>query len=65
MKHRRGVVNALRQVHGDDIARIMLKDGLSLAALIDACCARRRDAVKLITRALRSGDFSLAPQIFL
>ena len=30
------IVNVLRQVHGDDLARIMLNDGLSLAALIDA-----------------------------
>ena len=30
------IVTALRQVHGDDLARVMLSDGLSLAALIDA-----------------------------
>jgi hypothetical protein len=58
------IVNALRQVHGDDIARVMLNDGLSLAALIDAvlCSSlKNRDAVKLITRALRSGDFIVTP----
>ncbi|HYI31429.1 MAG TPA: hypothetical protein VD863_26620 [Bradyrhizobium sp.] len=31
-----GIISALRHVHGDDIARTMLNDGLSLAALIDA-----------------------------
>jgi hypothetical protein len=48
------IVNALRQVHGDDLARVMLNDGFSLDALIDALlCAplKNRDAVKLITRA--------------
>jgi hypothetical protein len=59
-----GIVNALRQVHGDDIARVMLNDGLSLAALIDALLRsplKNRDAVKLITRALGSGDFIVTP----
>ena len=31
-----GIVNALRQVHDDDLARVMLNDGFSLAILIDA-----------------------------
>jgi hypothetical protein len=30
------IVNALRHVHGDDLARVMLNDGFSLAILIDA-----------------------------
>ena len=58
------IVKALRQVHGDDIARVMLKDGLSLAALIDALlCSplKNREAVKLITRALCFGDFIVTP----
>jgi hypothetical protein len=58
------IVNALRQVHGDDIARVMMNDGSSLAALIDALlCSSltNRDAVKLITRALHSGDFIVTP----
>ena len=57
-------VNVLRQVHGDDLARVMLNDGLSLDALIDALfCStlKNRDAVKLITRALSSGDFIVTP----
>ena len=58
------IVNVLRQVHGDDLARVMLNDGLSLAALIDALLRaplRNSDAVKLITRALSSGDFIVTP----
>lgn len=49
-----GIVSALRQVHGDDIARVMLNDGLSLAALIDAVLRsplKNHDAIRLITRA--------------
>jgi hypothetical protein len=30
------IVDVLRQVHGDDLARFMLNDGFSLAILIDA-----------------------------
>ena len=58
------IVNVLRQVHGDDLARVMLNDGFSLAILIDALLRsplKNRDAVKLITRALASGDFIVTP----
>jgi hypothetical protein len=58
------IVNALRQVHDDDLARVMLNDGFSLAILIDALLRsplKNRDAVKLITRALSSGDFIVTP----
>ncbi len=58
------IVNALRQVHGDDLARVMLNDGLSLAALIDAVLSsplKNNDGVKLITRALYGGDFIVTP----
>jgi hypothetical protein len=58
------IVRALRHVHGDDTARAMLMNGTTLAALIDALlCAplTNRDAVKLITRALRSNDFIVTP----
>jgi hypothetical protein len=50
-----GIVNALRQVHGDDLARVMLNDGFSLAIFFDALLRsplKNRDAVKLITRRL-------------
>jgi hypothetical protein len=59
-----GIISALRQVHGDDIARTMLNDGLSLAALIDALLnssLKNHEAVKLINRALSSGDFIVTP----
>ena len=58
------IVNVLRQAHDDDLARVMLNDGLSLAALTDAllCSSlKNHDAVKLITRALGSGDFIVTP----
>jgi hypothetical protein len=58
------IVKALRLVHGDEIARVMLNDGLSLAALIDSLLLspmKNRDAVKLITRALSLGDFIVTP----
>ena len=60
------IVNALRQVHGDDRARLMLNDGLSLAPLIDALLRsplKNHQAVKLITRALGSGDFIVTPDL--
>jgi hypothetical protein len=58
------IVNTLRKVHGDDLARVMLNDGVSLAVLIDALWRsplENRDAVKVITRALGSGDFIVSP----
>lgn len=54
------IVGALRHVHGDDIARFMLTNGTTLAALIDALLhapLKNSEAAKLISRALRSGDF--------
>jgi alkyl sulfatase BDS1-like metallo-beta-lactamase superfamily hydrolase len=59
------IVNVLRQVHGDDLARVMLNDGVSLAVLIDTLLRsplKNPDAVKLISRALRSGDFMVTPE---
>jgi hypothetical protein len=61
-----GIVNALRHVHGDSLARYMLTEGMTLAALIDTMLRpplKNRDAAKLITRALRSGDFIITPEI--
>src|SRR6476620_4991526 len=60
------VVSVLRQVHGDDLARTMLNDGVSLAVLIDALLRssmKNRDAVRLITEALSSGDFIVEPDL--
>ena len=58
------IVGALRRVHGDDTARAMLTNGTTLAVLIDALLHSpigNRDAVKLMTRALRSSDFIITP----
>ena len=58
------IVSALRQAHGDNLARILLNDGLSLASLIGALLRaplKNPDAIKLITRALSSGDFIVTP----
>ena len=58
------IVDALRRVHGDDTARAMLTNGTTLAAMIEAILhspLANRDAVKLVTRALRSDDFIVTP----
>ena len=58
------IVSALRSVHGDDNARAMLTNGTTLAVLIDAILQSpitNRDAVKLMTRVLRSSDFIVTP----
>ena len=58
------IVSAFRQVHGDNIARAFLADGVSLAALMDTIFSlpiRNDTAVKMIARALESGDFVLSP----
>ena len=47
-----------------DRARVRLNDGVSVAVLIDALlCSplKNRDLVKLISRALRFGDFIVTP----
>jgi len=58
------IIDALRQEHGDDLAHIMLNDGVSLAVLIDALLRsqlKNRDAVRVVMRALGSGDFLVTP----
>ena len=58
------VVAALRLVYGDDDARTMLVEGMTLAALIDAMFAGpipHRDAVRNITNAIY--DFSITPDL--
>jgi hypothetical protein len=60
------IIHALRRVHGDPVARYMTTKGMSLAALIDTLLRpplKNGDAVKLITKALRSGDFIATPEI--
>jgi hypothetical protein len=56
------IVTALRLTHGDEAARSMLVNGMSLAALIEAMFASpigRRDAVHNISSAL--DDFAITP----
>ena len=58
------IVGALRQVHGDDTARLMLQDGMTLEALIDALLRTQlsdRDSARLMRAALESGDFVITP----
>jgi hypothetical protein len=58
------IVDALRHVHGDEAARLMLQDGMTLEALIDALLRaqpRNRDATRLMNAALQSGDFVITP----
>lgn len=60
------IVSTLRRVHGDNIARTLLADGMSLAVLIDAAFSlpiSNSDAVRMIARALDSGDFRFTPDI--
>ncbi|WP_063676551.1 hypothetical protein [Bradyrhizobium neotropicale] len=58
------IVDALRQAHGDAAARLMLQDGMTLEALIDALVRlplSNRDSIRLMIAALESGDFDVAP----
>jgi hypothetical protein len=60
------IINTLRHVHGDAIARYMVTKGMTLAFLIDTLLRsplKNSDAVKLLTGALRSGDFIITPEI--
>lgn len=60
------IVRALRHVHGDDSARYMLTNGTTLAALLDGLLhapLKNTDVLKLISRALRSGDFVVTPEL--
>ncbi|WP_433995296.1 hypothetical protein [Bradyrhizobium manausense] len=58
------IVSALRHVHGDDIARMMLVEGMTLANLIDAMFSApmtHREAVRAITDGL--DDFVITPDL--
>ena len=49
------IVHALRHAHGDAAARLMLEDGMTLEALIDALLRAplsNRDAARLMTARL-------------
>lgn len=58
------IVAALRHVYGDEIARLMLIEGMSLADLIDAMFSApvpHREAVRAITEGL--DDFFISPDL--
>ncbi|AWM04838.1 hypothetical protein [Bradyrhizobium amphicarpaeae] len=58
------IVTALRHVYGDEIARLMLVEGMSLADLIDAMFSApltHREAVRDITDGL--DDFVISPDL--
>jgi hypothetical protein len=60
------IVDALRHVHGDPVARLMIIEGLTLADLIDSLLRspiKNREAIKLATHAIGSSDFLVEPQI--
>lgn len=60
------IVDALRHVHGDALARLMLIEGLTLADLIGSLLRspiKNREAIKLATHAIGSRDFLVEPQI--
>ncbi|MBR0792279.1 hypothetical protein JQ631_24610 [Bradyrhizobium manausense] len=58
------IVSALRDVHGDDVARMMLVEGMSLANLLDAMFSApltHREAIRAITDGL--DDFIITPDL--
>ncbi len=58
------IVDVLRWTYGDDQARLLLRDGISVEALIGALLSgpvSERDVARLITAALESGDFEMTP----
>nr|WP_035966624.1 hypothetical protein [Bradyrhizobium sp. YR681] len=58
------IVAALRHVYGDEVARLMLVEGMSLANLIDAMFSAsltHREAVKAMTDGL--DDFVISPDL--
>lgn len=60
------IASTLRRAHGDNVARAFLTQGMSLAALISAAFSlpiSNSEAVRMIARALESGDFRLTPDL--
>lgn len=58
------IVTALRHVYGDEVARLMLVEGMSFASLIDAMFSAplaHREAVRSITDGL--DDFIISPDL--
>jgi len=60
------IIDALAPVHGDSAVRLMLIQGVTLADLVDSLLRspiKNREAIKLVTQALGSGDFLIEPEI--
>ncbi len=60
------IIDALTPVHGESVVRLMLIQGLTLADLVESLlCSpiENRVAIRLVTQALRSGDFLIEPEI--
>src|SRR5512140_181456 len=60
------IVSALRHVHGEDIARLMLSNGVSMAVVIDAVLSRpiaNHNSARIIAKAIEYGDFVLTPNL--
>jgi hypothetical protein len=60
------IINVLRHVESDSVVRLMLIQGVTLADLINSLLRspiKNRDAVRLVTQALGSGDFIVEPEI--
>lgn len=58
------VVSVLRLVHGDEVARTMLLEGMSLATLMDTMFSApvaHRDAIRYVATAL--DDFAISPEV--
>ncbi|QQO23220.1 hypothetical protein JJB98_26405 [Bradyrhizobium diazoefficiens] len=58
------IVAALRHVYGDEVARLLLVEGISLANLIDAMSSApltHREAIRAITDGL--DDFVISPDL--
>ena len=58
------IVAALRHVYGDEVARLLLVEGMSLATLIDAMSSApltHREAIRAITDGL--DDFVFSPDL--
>jgi hypothetical protein len=60
------IIDAVTRVDGESIARLMLVHGVTLAELIASLLRspiKNREAIRLVTQALGSGDFIVEPEI--
>jgi hypothetical protein len=60
------IASALRNTYGDEQARVLLSDGVSLAAIIEAVLSlpvANNVSVRMIAKALESGDLIVTPEV--